>query len=439
MGIRHGFTLIELLVSVFLTSIVVLAAYALVESSSNSLQNEIDFRVLEGNLDNAGQIIGRDLSRVGYHVPFDSRTDENGNMDANRILGSAVKNVNSIRSISYIGPQQVTGSEKRVAEFKLVIDMTDHYGFEVKSDNNSEMVLEKKSTSYLTLADVLSLPNTRPNPDHGQFFPAHVMDPAMSNAAFERAFRYAKAIYVKSSKKDERVLIMLKRLGGGGDADGVAASPANVPEGKIYYSKTEKATTNTTSLDMYGFDGTGGFIGERVSPIVSVVYRYNNGNLERCYSKSLLSEGTSDSLKSSSNLDACSTIVHNVAYFELYPITDVDSNGSVRGSFINYLNGAQCTSNHCGKTAEIGNLASFNNLQDEDVSKIIGFYYRLGAYTDRVVPGGKSDGVQPAVIRINGKDHSLAHTQGTVVLKNRTNLAGKPVKCVGNRCKLRYM
>ncbi|MBQ9394463.1 MAG: prepilin-type N-terminal cleavage/methylation domain-containing protein [Proteobacteria bacterium] len=437
MAMRHGFTLIELLVSVFLTSIVVLAAYALVDSSSASLRNEIDNRVMEGNLENAGQIIARDLSRVGYHVPFDSRDG-----DANRIMGYNNSKLLGIRSINYLGNQQIVGSNKYVAELKLVIDMTDHDGFKVTADaNDGKMRLDKRTTSYLTLSDVIEMPNSR---DDSFSFPMHVMDETMADAAFRRAFRYAKAVYVKSSKKDERVLIMLNNAGGGYVDGSNAPVPADYVTGDIFYSQTEKLNTATKSLEDYGFGNMGGFmVGERVSPIVSVVYRYNRDTrgFERCYAKSLSSNGGSNYLRSDAALEACSTIVHNIAYFELYPITDVDPLGEQRGSFIKYLDAAKCTSGACANITNIGGMESFNLLQTVDISTVIGFYYRIGSYGDREANWGRTDGVQPSVIEVvDGKTRRLplVHAQGTVLLKNRISLSGGPVSCTGNNCSLQY-
>lgn len=426
MAARHGFTLIELLVSVFLTSIVVLAAYALVRSSSASLQGEIDNRVLDGNLENASQIMGRDLSRVGYHVPFDSRSG-----DSRRIMG-VNHELTGIRSLNYVG-RSVSSAGKSVAEIKLVIDVTDHDGYEVLSDVGGVLTLQKATKSFLTLSDVLGMPDS---PTNSFTFNQRAMEVSMANASFERAFRYAKAVYVKSNKTGDRILLMLKR--GGSLVNGRNVSAANTALGTIEYSPTDKPSTK--SLQDYGFDNPSGLmVGEKVSPIVSIVYRYNNGNLERCYARDLSS--TTENHINNDSLDTCSVIVKNISYFELYPITDVSLTGGERGSFIRYLRNT-CTG-VCANTATIGGAANFQNLNTVDVSKVIGFYYRIGAYGDQKIPGGRVDGVQPNVISVTDSEgnvhfHPHSNVQGTVTLKNHISLSGDTVKCTGSNCNLKY-
>ena len=148
---RRGFTLIELLVTVFITSIVSIAAYAMFFGTSNNFNDEKERQRVEANLRNAELLIQRDLSRVGYHTTFDSSL-ESENIAG--FSGGTFQAFVGYRSGSatyrvFVNNNAVDQAFK-VAQFSFAADFTDYDGFLVNTQSGTE----------LTIGDTLQLPVT---------------------------------------------------------------------------------------------------------------------------------------------------------------------------------------------------------------------------------------------------------------------------------------
>ena len=264
---KRGFTLIELIVAVFITSIVVIAAYSLMTGSTQGFQDQNDRRILDANLRNAELILQRDFSRVGYHAPFDK-------------VGTSVKTcVSGSTSVQFNALYVDYDANTKAASVNFIADLTDYDGFIVKTYTDGVIGFEQ--AMQLPLAAVNF--GTQGDEPAREF----ITNENDFNAIYDRAFKHAYAAYITS------------------------------PENKGIFTTwdfTNKTIEPCSSLADYGFSATEPFIGDSVFPVLMVNYHVDDGNLLRCY-------GDPFDNKARYNSDTCEILLRNVKRFKVFPIT----------------------------------------------------------------------------------------------------------------------
>ena len=264
---NRGFTLIELIVAVFITSIVVIAAYGLMTGSSRNFYDQNDRRVLESNLRNAELILQRDFSRIGYHAPFDK------NVGSDRV--SVCTTSGSIQfNALYVDYDATAG-----ASVNFVADLTDYDGFTVKTYTDGKFTFENGMQLPLAAVDF----GTSDDEPARKFVADKGFD-----AVFDRAFKHAYAAYIIS------------------------------PENKGIITKwnySDKSITPCNTLSNYGFSATDTFVGDSVYPVLMVNYHIDSGNLVRCY-------GNPFDNSARYIADTCEILIQNVKEFKVFAITD---------------------------------------------------------------------------------------------------------------------
>ena len=267
---RRGFTLIELVVAVFLTSIVVIAAYSLVTGSTQSFKDQNDRRILEANVRNAELIIQRDFSRIGYHAPFDKVGKE---LRVKTCAGTSTTE-------TAINALHVTkdGENTKVS---FLADLTDYDGFMVKSNTGGTLTFEKNLKLPLSAIDFA---------DHNATPTHQPVDETGFNAIFERAFKHAHAVYILSPT-----------------SQGILA--------KWDHDTQTVTTCSAAKLEEYGFSSAMPFVGDSVYPVLRVNYHVDkNENLLRCY-------GDPFETSKSFDEDTCEVLLSHVKLFKVYPLT----------------------------------------------------------------------------------------------------------------------
>lgn len=264
---NRGFTLIELIVAVFITSIVVIAAYGLMTGSSRNFYDQNDRRVLESNLRNAELILQRDFSRIGYHAPF-GKTGATDRVSVCVSSGSVQFNA-----------LHVTYSNATQSSVNFLADLTDYDGFTVKTYTDGKITFENGMQLPLAAVDF----GTADDEPARKFVADNGFD-----AVFDRAFRYAHAAYIIS------------------------------PENKGIFTKwnySDNSINPCGTLTTFGFSATDTFVGDSVFPVLMVNYHLDNGKLMRCYGDPFDSTKSYDS-------DTCEILIQNVKMFKVFAITD---------------------------------------------------------------------------------------------------------------------
>lgn len=321
---KRGFSLIELMAAALVTSIVVIAAYSLISSSTNTFKEENDRRTLESNLRNAELILQRDLSRIGYHVP----------MDDGQTVGP---NIRAVRTWTK------SQDSKYFSEFSIVADLADfEEGFFVDSCTASGNVFT------ITLQPELLLPYTASEvASVNKAENVHPIRQKTTEASFpnilRRSFANALAINVDSLNGEHAIL----------------------PINDIDYDHFTLELDKTSLPSTFQIDPYSCLKDLSIFPIVVVTYRIVESDdglaLQRCYNDSLY-EPKSTSVKE----NTCQILINRLDYFELYPIH-------------NSLNYITQTNGIASKVRGTYDLSADTNVINFQIQNLRGFYYMLGA------------------------------------------------------------
>ncbi len=400
---RRGFTLIELLVTVFITSIVSIAAYAMFFGTSNNFNDEKERQKVEANLRNAELLIQRDLSRVGYHTAFDS-SSEGDNIAG--FSGSTFQAFVSYRSASptysIFKNNNPVDQAFRVAQFSFAADFTDYDGFLVNTQSGTE----------LTIGDTLQLPVTA-----SALSNIETNTPSRTTAS-ENTFKTA--LY----KSFEHAI-------------GIYAVSDNGKWGMMEIPQTERdkdsmvvQISNNTFDPKLGFIEGAPFQNKFIYPITSVTYKLqtdgnHNGfrdgeyNLVRCYNKAMPSAGAA--LNSIVKQETCQTLIRNILYFELYPIAVKDgSDGTNLNDILTFIKPNDSNPTVVGLVDTSEGNASYS-MPSVHLGSLRGFYYRIGAVgSQQSKTTNRTNAAQPA---FTAEGNPIVHIQGTAVIKTKNPLS----------------
>ena len=386
---RRGFTLVELMAAVLISSIVVIAAYSLMSGSTGTFKDQDDRRFLEANLRNAELLLQRDISRIGYHVPFDSQWTADP-----RYLGSG-----RLRAFRYIDSEDANG----MSAFSFIADLTDYDGFEITSPAGEERCLTPEDFRLPFAAGDLQ------NIENDENIVESEATPGEFRTVFAKNFQFARAGYIESATNKGVVVPF--------------ASNARILDydiGSCMYGFKFLENYDTRVPADLGFSSTNVFEHDLISPIVVITYYVDkNRNLLRCYNNNL----EDPSLE---NVEKCEVIIGNVDYFEIMPLV-FTINGAITGTT---LTSTQLNSNvsvydklNAIIQSEPGtNSTAIKQLWANDKIEFLrGIYFRLGAhgYRKSSIAGAGTE-VSNQVSYVDG--FPAAHIQGTSVLKNASRI-----------------
>ena len=411
---NRGFTLLELMVAVFITSIVVIAAYSLMNGSSSSFEDEQERRMLEANLRNAELVIQRDLSRIGYRVPFDSnKVGSEGEYlgitppptTNDECLNTTVFKAFHVykpgtAQTAFVNSNKVIGAGGYwFGAFTIIGNFTDYDGFLVSSASGTTLTISPSLTLALTASDIGALTaTTQPSMQSSS--------PEVFDAAFKRAFKNALAVQISSPSYQWVVTDIA--------TNGVVSSGSNYT-----------VTVSHSAPSEYGFNGT--YENALVNPIVAITYKVvdnntggtadsgnddNNGkgyDLLRCYNTSLLNPTVNTTTD-------CQVLLHNVAYFDIYPLLPDSSANNT------YLNKLFTDTNYNLTKGPALSDSAYNAYWDKKpIKDLRGVYYRIGVMSEkqaRIYHTSTNVGLnnQPAFSK---EGRLMMHIQGTAVIKTK--------------------
>ena len=396
---KHGFSLIELMVAVFISSIVVIAAYSLMTGSTDNFHDQDDSRLLEANLRNAELLVQRDLSRVGYHAPF---TRDNyptaSTLDHKQVY--ICKSGITHPDLAHNAFAFTRDNAKKFTTFSILADLTDYYGFNITATANSTT----GSNKVLTLANAVELPLSAhtfanfPNSSSASFeAPAGEMALGESyKSIFERIFPYAKAVYLVSSNNYSFITPVI---------DAECTNGATGYTGKITVDLCDYTKFNFTG------DGTNDFADAKLFPVVSVTYTTANCGanntkcLIRCYGDPFTSpDKLIDIVPTGTEYydrDNCQVLLSNLLKFNVVPLSE----------------------DHPIYSSADDTSGAYDAIKLKEVTA---FYFDIEAYSSRVTPNVEDSTKQNTVsgnfyYDANHQGHIIASASGTAVLKT-TNM-----------------
>ncbi len=278
---RRGFSLIELLVTVLITSIVVIAAYQLLTSTTGSFGDEDSRRILESNLRNAELLLQRDIARAGYAYGYVADN------------ATGVRQIGSVCRAGFIGSgplKQVAFMHRRDGNFsslQIIASISDYDDFTVSSCTGTSVVLDRSVTLPLIAGQVFQGDLNTKTSDDGTF-----------QSIFSRMFRGASAIEI-STPDSGTAIALIDDLGN-----------TELNSGNTLALKN----TNCANLSNYcSIDPERPLAENTINPIISVIYRVNGDNLERCVARVDAPDfDVSDA--------ACDVLLSGVVYFDVYPL-----------------------------------------------------------------------------------------------------------------------
>lgn len=294
---RRGFSLIELLVTVLITSIIVIAAYQLLTSTANSFGDEDNRRLLEANLRNAELLIQRDISRTGYAYGYTADTNEV--TTAGRSKGGSCV---ATRLDWEKYPKKVAfkhASDGKNSAIQIIASISDYDDFTVSSFTGGTVKLDRTVTLPLVASQVYQASVNGTDNDLRN----DSADEATFLAIFSRMFRGASAIEI-STPDTGTAVALIKNV----KSDG-----------------TFSFVSNTSLFPQHcSIDPERPLVENTVNPIITIIYRLNNGQLERCVTNVNSADfaiGKNTSTDSGSlDKEYCDVLLDNVEYFHVYPI-----------------------------------------------------------------------------------------------------------------------
>lgn len=283
----RGFSLVELLVTVLITSIVVMAAYQLLTSTTQNFGTEDNRRILDANLRNAELLLQRDISRTGYGFGYTLQTGRvvNNVCQASFLPPSGTWNGNII-AFNYA----TEGDE--FAKIRIIGSMSDYDDFKVASFNANSRTIEvnQSVTQPLVANQVYNQDSLVRVAANGQAF----------HSIFNRVFRHAAALEISTPDVGTAVALVSEVNASSDSAPQITIAAANV-------------------VGQCSIDPIQPLSESNINPIVSIVYTVKDGDLLRCYSNI-----SADNVFAITEKD-CDVLLQNVAYFDVYPITDVNN------------------------------------------------------------------------------------------------------------------
>lgn len=351
---RRGFTLIELLAAVFISSIVVSAAYTLMTSSTQNFDDESQRRMLKSNIRIAELLIQRDIARTGYMAPFDTKAED----DSERLwLPSDMTNVEML-AFSY--HQSNDPNLAKFSGFTFVASLSDFLEFQIERRDGERLCINPSLTMPLTASDIGNL-GSNANPV------AQNADEAEFEAAFRRTFTSdIQAISIQSPTGTYITAPI----------QGVTIEPTDVScSFAIHLPNADMSPPSVEGFDT--LEGSNVFPVKAVSYFVaqdsSIPGRTDLGrnNLMRCVNNPLESQTDVQQLIADNN---CEVLISNIEYFEIFPL--INDNNVSNAFFNRYQNDGSILNNAYNIQTQHN---TWNNVK---MHQLRGVYFRLGAMTD---------------------------------------------------------
>lgn len=355
----RGFSLVELLVTVLITSIVVMAAYQLLTSTTQNFGTEDNRRILDANLRNAELLLQRDISRTGYGFGYTLQTKRvvNNVCQASFLPPSGTWNDGNIIAFNY-------ATDDDFAKIRIIGSMSDYDDFKVASFNGGTIEVNQSVTQPLVANQVYNQNSLVRVAANGQAF----------HSIFNRVFRHAVALEISTPDVGTAVALV----------SGVNASSDSAPQ----------ITINAANvIGQCSIDPIQPLSESNINPIVSIVYTVENGDLLRCYSNI-----SADDVFAIDKKD-CDVLLQNVAYFDVYPITD---------------------NNSALTFSDAKNDGVWSNVH---LSEMSGVTFRIGAKSE-VTSRGNANGAVAGNVRTSsiltdadGKTWLLSHARGVALFQ----------------------
>lgn len=382
---KYGFTLVELMISVLVTSIVIIAAYALLRGTTTNFNNEDDRVQLRSNLRNTEMLLQRDIGRVAFRSSFQAYQ---------------VKNQHSDTNFQAFRHARVQIDGKYYSQITIVGDITDFGFFEIRRANSKVVELNDLALSGLQNNDCLqklaaqdgtvktltcgighckACVNGSPEDNASSRF----------DEAFDLAFRNAAAVRMTSVARNESIMRRLDNT--------------NRPSARRLY------LVDNLSVDpQMGFAAL--FLGDRLTPITAITYSVM---------KNLSHTDEMDLVRCTHSLDdhpvpySCSIVARNIDYFDVYPIfTGVNREGAAL---------TMATDKATDK-----DFSDYENLGwssgDNSITKLTGVNFRIGVHGTRPVINPQYDETMnnaryfPPYFKNGNNIYNRAHVQSSAAI-----------------------
>ena len=299
---KRGFTLIELMIAVVITSIVVMAAYILMNAVTSNFNTEDDRVALRSNLRNAEMLIQRDLGRIGYRsVIYNSGS------------GFSVLANNGNSNVTFQAFQHSTWNQSSdttmFSQFTIVGDITDYGHFEIERLMGATVTVRPTTLSSIQTNDCLSKISATKNSAStltcGVGYCNNCQDGALEvngadrfNDAFVSSFKNAAAVRFEPNSNAMTSDIRL-----------LSKTPINGYNLNLSEAANLPGDHNYAALN----------IGDRVTPISAITYpvmenETGGHDLVRC-----LHDLNEMSSAHKATVKSCAIVLRNVLDFRIYP------------------------------------------------------------------------------------------------------------------------
>lgn len=351
---KQGFTLVELMISVLITSIVVIAGYALLKGTTSNFNNEDDLVQLRANLRNAEMLIQRDIGRIAFRSNYEARAAD----------GAVDVDMQALRH------SRVEFDGRFFSQVTIVGDISDFGFFSIRRASGREILLDDIALTGLQGNDCLQklaakdeevktltcgIGHCRDCIDGEPEADAE----ARFDEAFIQAFQNAAAVHLTSTARNRSVTRRLSNT----------VRPHN---------RTLEVAAPLNFNPQDGFAAL--LIGDRLTPVTAITYtvmrntaRNQELDLVRC----------THSLDAQPVIFQCAIVVRNIDYFDIFPIV----RGVNRDIVANQMANDRAT---VGDFSAIANLA-WQSDPTYNVQNLTGVNFRMGIHGNRPVVEAQFD------------------------------------------------
>lgn len=388
---KYGFTLVELMISVLVTSIVIIAAYALLRGTTTNFNNEDDRVQLRSNLRNTEMLLQRDIGRVAFRSNYQAFQVNNGPSDVN---------------FQAFRHARVQIGTKYYSQITIVGDITDFGFFEIRRAQGKVVELNDLALSGLQNNDCLqklaaqdgtvktltcgighckACVNGSPEDNASSRF----------DEAFNLAFHNAAAVRITSVGRNKSVIRKLNNT-------------TRPSERKVYLVQNVE---NVQPDD--GFAAL--FLGDRLTPITAITYSVMENTTQ---------VGEMDLVRCTHSLDdhpvpySCSIVARNVDYFDVYPI--------VTG--VNRENAAMGMANDKTVGKDFSDQANLSwTSANYTIQQLTGVNFRIGVHGTRPVTNPQYDETMnnaryfPPYFKNGDNIYNRAHVQSSAAIYSVQN------------------
>ena len=291
---RLGFTLIEMMITVLVTSIVVIAAYALLNGTTSNFDNEDDVTQLRANLRNAEMLIQRDIGRAAFRAGYQVWSGD----------GTSDISFQSIRHSRNV----VNGDH--FSQLTLIGDITDFGYFFIDRASGSRVTFDNTALTGLQGNDCLQ----------------KVANPSDTTVkTLTCPIGYCKNCVAGSEENGTGLARFHEAfLQAFRDASAVRFTAVTTNESSIRKMKSIDASTNALelnqSLSLPEAQGFAAFCtGDKITPITAMTYTVmamgTENVLVRCTHNADYNANINNVLAKS-----CAVVLRNVDYFDIFPL-----------------------------------------------------------------------------------------------------------------------